>query len=103
MGVCAQRVDAAGEHWTRVQLSSAKSTENVRAAEWQRFRAPEEFGPKRSSVVEPGATIVVTAGSLKPGTAVTMLVSEGPSQRPAADPPRRGDRQRLFVRARNIW
>ena len=84
-----QGADAAGQHWTRVQLSSAKGpAERVPTEEWQRFRAPEEFRRKVASIIEPGATIVVTADSVKPGTAVTVLDSEESPQGPAPDPGR---------------
>ena len=79
-----ERVDASGQHWVRVQLSSAKGpAERVPVTEWQRFRAPEEFRRKVASIIEAGTTIVVTADSVKPGTAVTVLDSEEP--RPAPD------------------
>ena len=72
-----QKVDSAGQHWTRVQLdASSGATEQVPAEEWQRFRAPEEFRRAVAAIVEPGTTIVVTADSVDPGTAVTVLDSE---------------------------
>jgi hypothetical protein len=84
-----QRMDAAGQHWTRVQLSSARgAAEKVPVEEWQRFRAPEEFRRKVASIIEPGATIVVTADSVKPGAALTVLDSEEPRPGPATDPRR---------------
>ena len=72
-----QRADSAGQHWTRVQLgASSDAEEKVPVEEWQRFRAPEEFRRAVAAIIEPGTTIVVTADSIDPGAAVTVLDSE---------------------------
>lgn len=71
-----QGVDAAGQHWTRVQLASAKAAHaRVPPEEWQRFRAPDEFRRNVASIVAPGTTIVVTADSVRPGASLTVLES----------------------------
>lgn len=71
-----QRQDAADQYWTRVQLDASSSAEEkVPVEEWQRFRAPEEFRRAVAAIIEPGTTIVVTADSIDPGAAVTVLDS----------------------------
>jgi len=49
-------IDAAGQHWIRIQLDSESSAIEVPKQEWQRFRAPEEFRKDVASIVAPGAT-----------------------------------------------
>lgn len=72
-----QRQDAADQYWTRVQLDAwSGAEEKVPVEEWQRFRAPEEFRRAVAAIIEPGTTIVVTADSIDPGAAVTVLDSE---------------------------
>ena len=60
--------DAQGDHWSRVQLSSAKpGNQSVSPAEFERFHVPEEFRRDVRSILSPGATIIVTADSLRSG------------------------------------
>lgn len=70
--------DAAGDHWSRVQLSSAKSgNQPVSTAEFERFHVPEEFRRDVRSILSPGATIIVTADSLiSGGMAQSLTVIE---------------------------
>jgi hypothetical protein len=57
--------DAEGDHWSRVQLSSAKAGDQpVSPVEFQRFHVPDEFRRDVRSILSPGATIIVTADSL---------------------------------------
>ena len=77
-------IDAAGQHWIRIQLDSESSAIEVPKQEWQRFRAPEEFRKDVASIVAPGATIVVTPDSLQAsaaGTPVTVLENAGKQSR----------------------
>jgi hypothetical protein len=57
--------DAAGDHWSQVQLSSKGVNPSVPPAEFQRFHVPDEFRRDVRSVLSPGATIIVTADSLR--------------------------------------
>jgi hypothetical protein len=60
--------DAAGDHWSRIQLSSGKAgNQSVSPAEFERFHVPEEFRRDVRSILSPGATIIVTADSLRSG------------------------------------
>ncbi len=76
-------VDAGGQHWMRVQLSSPDGVEQpAEPSEFQRFNAPEEFKKAVASVVEPGTTIVVTPDSLSSGAvAQRLMVIEGEPNR----------------------
>jgi hypothetical protein len=72
-----QSVDAAGQHWTRLELSrSAADGKEVPAQEWQRFRAPEAFRRAVAAIVAPGTTIVVTPDSVKPGGEPIGIIEE---------------------------
>lgn len=77
-------VDAAGQHWIRVPLSSQVARDQrVPREEWQRFSAPDAFRRAVSAIVEPGTTIVVTADSLKEsatGAALTVIETEPENQ-----------------------
>lgn len=66
-------IDAKGQHWFRLQLSNGAPSQHVGPEEWQRFVAPEAFKRDVASVLEPGATIVVTADSLKAGAVAQPL------------------------------
>jgi hypothetical protein len=57
--------DAAGDHWSQVQLSSKGANPSVPPAEFQRFHVPDEFRRDVRSVLSPGATIIVTEDSLR--------------------------------------
>jgi hypothetical protein len=73
-------VDASGQHWIRVRLSSDEPSNeaSVPSAEWQRFEAPESFRRLVAAVVEPGTTVVVTPDSLRtPPGAGPLTVLEG--------------------------
>lgn len=72
-------IDANGQHWVRLQLSGTPAPdEQVTAAEWQRFTAPEAFKKAVAAIVEPGMTIVVTPDSLGAAASpVPLLQSEG--------------------------
>jgi hypothetical protein len=70
--------DAAGDHWSRVQLSSARAgNQSVSSAEFERFHVPEEFRRDVRSILSPGAMIIVTADSVRSGgTAQPLTVIE---------------------------
>ena len=69
-------IDAAGQHWTRLQLSRGPNDgETVPAEEWKRFSAPDAFKEAVAGIVRPGMTIVVTADSLQPASSETVLES----------------------------
>lgn len=71
-------VDRNGQHWLRVKLSVASSTDQrVPREEWRRFHAPEEFRRAVAAIVRPGTTVIVTADSLHTGAAVSAAVLEG--------------------------
>lgn len=68
--------DAAGQHWTRVSISTkAKKQQEVPREEWKRFNAPDQFRREIAAIVEPGTTIVVTTDALEhyAGAAVNVL------------------------------
>jgi Uncharacterized protein conserved in bacteria len=66
--------DAAGDHWSRVQLSSTKGgKQSVSPAEFERFHVPEDFRRNVRSILSPGATIIVTADSLRSGSMAQPL------------------------------
>lgn len=73
-------VDAAGQHWIKMPLSSKAANEDrVPREEWRRFDAPESFRRAIAAIVEPGTTIVVTGDSLKEGatgTGLTVMETE---------------------------
>jgi hypothetical protein len=61
-------IDASGQHWIRVSLSSdTGSDEPVPREEWQRFEAPDAFRHALAAIVQPGTTVVVTSDSLDSG------------------------------------
>ena len=58
-----RNIDALGQHWMRVSLSSdATSHQAVPPEEWQRFHAPDGFRSAIAQIVGPGTTVVVTSG-----------------------------------------
>lgn len=76
-------IDADGQHWLRLALSSAaESGERVPEEEWKRFRAPEQFRRAVAAIIQPGTTVIVTADSLMAGAAGSPLtVLEGDQSR----------------------
>jgi hypothetical protein len=81
-----RNVDSTGQHWIQLNLSGSIADDaSVPTAEWQRFRAPEQFRKKVAEIIVPGTTIVVTADSLKEGAAgaaLTVLEDEPDSTAP---------------------
>lgn len=66
--------DAAGDHWSRVQLSSGKAgNQPVSPTEFQRFHIPDEFRRDVRSILSPGATIIVTPDTLRNGAVAQPL------------------------------
>jgi hypothetical protein len=73
-----RNVDAAGQHWVRVELSArATSAASVPPQEWQRFTAPAAFKAAVAAIVQPGMTIVVTPDSLRSAAAPTAVLQSG--------------------------
>jgi hypothetical protein len=74
-----RNVDASGQHWIRVSLSSeGENDEAVPPQEWQRFHAPEAFRRAIAGIVRPGSTVIVTSDSLASGAlAAPVTVLEG--------------------------
>lgn len=71
-------VDKNGQHWVRLQLSSAAPDgEQVERGEWQRFAAPDSFKRLVAEIVEPGMTIVVTQDSLRSASAPATVLESG--------------------------
>ena len=71
-------VDKDGQHWVRLQLSSAAPREErVQRGEWQRFAAPSSFRKLVAGIVEPGMTIVVTQDSLRSAAAPATILESG--------------------------
>ena len=69
-----RNIDAAGQHWIRVSLSSgARRGEAVPREEWQRFHVADAFRKAIAQIVQPGTTVVVTADSLASGATATPL------------------------------
>jgi hypothetical protein len=67
-------VDASGQHWIRVPLSSSSvAGDRVPREEWQRFHAPDGFRRAIAQIVRPGTTVVVTSDSLAAGAVATPL------------------------------
>lgn len=77
-------VDAAGQHWIKLELSpKASADQGVPREEWRRFKAPEQFRRAIAAIVEPGTTVVVTADSLRKGetgAALTVLEAAPPEK-----------------------
>lgn len=75
-----RQIDAAGQHWLRLQLSEEPAgNQSVLPEEWRRFHAPESFRRAIAQIVRPGTTIVVTPDSLSSGdsgAAVTVIEGE---------------------------
>jgi hypothetical protein len=75
-----RNVDATGQHWMRVSLSShAGSDQALPREEWQRFHAPDRFRSAIAEIVGPGTTVVVTSDSLVAGALaapVTVMDAE---------------------------
>jgi hypothetical protein len=67
-------VDAGGQHWIRVDLTSdAEVGQPVQRDEWRRFHAPDGFRAAIAKLVRPGTTVLVTADSLLAGATATPL------------------------------
>ena len=67
-------VEPSGQVWLRVRLSDSRSAdERVPPEEWRRFRAPNQFRKAVASIVQPGTTVIVTADSLKDGSAGSAM------------------------------
>lgn len=74
-----RNIDGQGQHWIRLQLSSAaKEAQQVPRAEWGRFQASDAFRHAVAAIIEPGTTVVVTADSLRPGDNEPRMIIEGP-------------------------
>ncbi len=75
-------IDASGQHWIRLELSS-KSTDGLQvpAQEWQRFHAPEALRRAVAAIVAPGTTVIVTPDSVRPGgKPIDILEGETPAR-----------------------
>ena len=67
-------VDASGQHWIRVPLSSESETGTpVPPEEWKRFHAPDAFKRAIAEIVRPGTTVVVTSDSLVSGAVASPV------------------------------
>jgi hypothetical protein len=72
-----QSVDAAGQHWTRIELATQSvRDEPVPPQEWQRFHASEAFRRSVAAIVAPGTTIIVTPDSVGPGGEPVGIIEE---------------------------
>jgi len=61
-------IDASGQHWMRLVLSSNPGdSQQVPAQEWQRFEAPDALRRAVAAIIAPGTTIIVTPDSVQPG------------------------------------
>jgi len=81
-----RNIDAAGQHWITVQLSSPDSAADlpVPRSEWQRFEAPESFRRDVAAIVQPGTTVIVTPDSLlsaAAGSRVTVMSADAPRRK----------------------
>jgi hypothetical protein len=78
-------IDASGQHWMRVPLSSeSDAAAPVQPDEWKRFHAPDAFKRAIADIVRPGTTIVVTSDSLGSGAVaapVTVIDTADEAQR----------------------
>lgn len=75
-------VDAQGQHWIRMSLSSNGAPgDRVPREEWGRYHAPEEFKRAVATIIGPGTTVIVTSDSLSPTNGLPpMTVLEAPEQ-----------------------
>lgn len=75
-------VDAQGQHWTRMALSSNGADEDrVSREEWARFHAPEGFKRAVAAIIGPGTTVIVTSDSLSATTqSSAVMVLEAPRE-----------------------
>jgi len=73
-----RNIDADGRHWLRVPVSAdqAATDEPVPAEEWKRFTTSDGFRGAVAGVLQPGATLIVTADSLRPVSPATILSGE---------------------------
>lgn len=77
-----RNVDATGQHWLRLPLSSGPAEgKQVAAGEWQRFHAAESFKKAVASIVAPGTTIIVTPDSVRPdGEPIDIIEADAPAK-----------------------
>ena len=73
-----RKVEAGGQHWMRLDLSSSVKGQPIRDEEWRRFDAPEELRRAVAGIVAPGTTIVVTPDSLQAGSEPVDILEEEP-------------------------
>lgn len=69
--------------WLRIDLGEGDPTQSVADEEWQRFHVPDSFRDAVATIVQPGATIIVTSDSLKAsatGRGLTVIENEDPSR-----------------------
>lgn len=81
MAFVVQSVDAAGPRWLRLVLpgQSAIVAGDLTDVDQTLRRVPEQFRPLLTSILEPGATILVTRDSLRSGgTGKALTVITGP-------------------------
>jgi len=72
-----QSIDSAGQHWTRIELSTqSEPGKQVPAQEWQRFHAPEALRRAVAGIVAPGTTVIVTSDSVRSGTEPINVIEE---------------------------
>ena len=79
-----RNVDAQGQHWIRMQLSSEDAVgQLVSREEWGRFHAPDQFRRAVAAIVVPGTTVIVTTNSLRPGAIAepVTVIASGPARR----------------------
>ena len=79
-GYVLRKIDASGQHWMRVSLSSTASPdEPITQEEWRRFHAPDSVRRAIAEILRPGTTVVVTSDSLVAGAVaapVTVMDAE---------------------------
>ncbi|MFC7537219.1 L,D-transpeptidase family protein [Sphingomonas sp. GCM10030256] len=61
------RIDASGQHWSRLQVGKGDPGTEVASGEWRRFHAPDAFRRAVARIVAPGTTVIVTTDSLEVG------------------------------------
>lgn len=85
-----RNVDASGQHWMRVSLSSDPSSDQaVPREEWQRFHVPDGFKSAVAQIVRPGTTVVVTSDSLVAGAVAAPITVIAAESKAATPGPRR--------------
>lgn len=73
-----RNIDSDGRHWLRIPVSADQnaSDEPVPAAEWKRFATSDGFRRAVAAILQPGATLIVTADSLRPAASALILSGE---------------------------